>query len=48
MQLNRAVAGGFSPPAEVLTDGDDVNVRLELPGIDVDKDVQVELDKTDS
>jgi HSP20 family protein len=41
---NRAVVGGFSPPAEVITDDDD-DVRLELPAIGVDKDVQVELDE---
>ena len=36
---------GFSPAAEITKDGDDAVVRLELPGIDVDKDVTVELDK---
>lgn len=37
-------ASGFSPAAEITKDGDDAVVRLELPGIDVDKDVTVELD----
>lgn len=35
---------GFSPAAEITRDGDDAVVRLELPGIDIDKDVTVELD----
>lgn len=35
---------GFSPAAEITKDGDDAVVRLELPGLDVDKDVTVELD----
>ena len=34
---------GFSPAAEVTRDGDDAVVRLELPGIEVEKDVTVEL-----
>lgn len=42
--LLRPVAEAFSPAAEVTRDGDDAVVRLELPGIDVDKDVTVELD----
>lgn len=35
---------GWRPAAEITKDGDDAVVRLELPGIDVDKDVTVELD----
>ncbi len=35
----------FSPAAEVSKDGDDAVVRLELPGVDVAKDVNVELDR---
>jgi HSP20 family molecular chaperone IbpA len=35
----------FSPAAEVSKDGDDAVVRLELPGVDVTKDVNVELDR---
>ncbi|MEO6794645.1 MAG: Hsp20/alpha crystallin family protein [Mycobacterium sp.] len=36
--------GGLRPAAEIVKDGDDAVVRLELPGVDVDKDVTVELD----
>lgn len=36
---------GFRPAAEIAKDGDDAVVRLELPGVDVDNDVTVELDK---
>jgi HSP20 family protein len=35
---------GFVPAAEVTRDGDDAVVRLELPGLDVEKDVTVEID----
>jgi HSP20 family protein len=35
---------GFNPAAEVTKDADDAVVRLELPGVDVEKDVTVELD----
>ncbi len=34
---------GFNPAAEIVKDGDDAVVRLELPGVDVDNDVNVEL-----
>lgn len=34
---------GFTPSAEIARDGDDAVVRLELPGIDVEKDVTVEI-----
>jgi HSP20 family protein len=34
----------FSPAAEVTKDGDDAVVRVELPGVDVEKDVNVEVD----
>jgi HSP20 family protein len=34
----------FSPAAEVDRDGDDAVVKVELPGVDVDKDVNVELE----
>jgi HSP20 family protein len=33
----------FTPSAELDRDGDDAIVRLELPGVDVDKDVTVEV-----
>jgi HSP20 family molecular chaperone IbpA len=35
---------GFVPAAEVTRDGDDAVVRFELPGVDVEKDVTVEVD----
>jgi HSP20 family protein len=35
----------FKPAAEIVKDGDDAVVRLELPGVDVEKDVNVEVDK---
>ncbi|WP_299556608.1 Hsp20/alpha crystallin family protein [uncultured Mycolicibacterium sp.] len=38
-------ARGFTPAAEILRDGDDAVIRLELAGVDVDKDVNIELDK---
>jgi HSP20 family protein len=34
---------GFVPAAEVVRDGEDAVVRVELPGVDVEKDVTVEL-----
>ena len=37
--------GDFSPAAEITKDGDDAVVRVELPGVDVDKDVNVEVDR---
>ncbi|SHN48126.1 Hsp20/alpha crystallin family protein [Cryptosporangium aurantiacum] len=33
----------FRPAAEVTRDGDDAVVRLEVPGVDVEKDVTVEV-----
>lgn len=36
---------GFVPPVEIVRQGTDVVVRLELPGIDVDRDVEVMVDK---
>ena len=42
---NRPVTNGFRPAAEIVKDGDDAVVRLELPGVDVEKDVNVEIDK---
>jgi HSP20 family protein len=35
---------GFTPAAEVDRDGDDALVSLELPGLDPEKDVTVEVD----
>lgn len=43
---NKPVANGFSPAADVIRDGDDAIVRLELPGVDVEKDVTVEVDSS--
>src|SRR5215470_9208877 len=34
---------GFVPAAEIVRDGADAVVRVELPGVDVEKDVTVEL-----
>lgn len=39
------VTSGFNPAAEIVKDGDDAVVRVELPGVDVEKDVNVEVDK---
>jgi HSP20 family protein len=36
---------GFVPAIEMVTDERDVVIRLELPGIDVEKDVDVVVDK---
>jgi HSP20 family protein len=36
---------GFRPAAEIAKDGDDAVVRVELPGVDVEKDVNVEVEK---
>lgn len=42
---NTAVnSGGFRPAAEIVKDGDDAIVRVELPGVDVDRDVNVEVE----
>lgn len=35
----------FTPAAEVVRDGEDAVVRLELPGLDVDKDITVEIER---
>jgi HSP20 family protein len=36
---------GFSPAAEVTRDGEDAVVRVELPGLDAERDVAVEVDR---
>jgi HSP20 family protein len=41
----RLVAAGFVPAVEVTRDGEDVVVRVELPGIDVDRDVAIEVER---
>jgi HSP20 family protein len=40
----KPVTSGFNPAAEIVKDGDDAVVRLELPGVDVEHDVNVEVD----
>jgi HSP20 family molecular chaperone IbpA len=42
--VNDWYSGDFSPAADVIRDGDDAVVRLELAGVDVEKDVTVEVD----
>lgn len=37
--------GAYRPGAEIDRDGDDAVVRLDLPGVDVEKDVTVEIDR---
>ncbi|BCI51008.1 heat-shock protein Hsp20 [Mycolicibacterium litorale] len=39
-----AARPAFNPAAEIVKDGEDAVVRVELPGVDVDKDVTVEVD----
>lgn len=45
--VRRALGGGqgaaFVPPTDVVRDGTDVVVTLELPGVDVENDVSVEV-----
>jgi HSP20 family protein len=36
---------GFVPAVEVSRDGEDVVVRVELPGIDVERDVAIEVER---
>ncbi|SHL37774.1 Molecular chaperone IbpA, HSP20 family [Pseudonocardia thermophila] len=38
-------SASFTPAAEVVRDGDDALVRLEVPGLDAEKDVTVEVDR---
>ena len=38
-------SAGFSPAAEVSRDGEDALVRVELPGVDVERDIAVEIDR---
>jgi HSP20 family protein len=35
----------FRPAAEVVRDGEDAVVRLELPGLDAEKDISVEVER---
>ena len=41
----KPATSGFNPAAEIVKDGDDAVVRVELPGVDVEKDVHVEVDR---
>jgi HSP20 family protein len=43
--IKEGVFDGFTPAAEIVKDGEDAVVRLELPGVDVAKDVNVEVDR---
>jgi len=43
--VKEGVFSGFSPAVEIAKDGDDAVVRVELPGINVETDVNVEVDK---
>ena len=36
---------GFTPAAEIVRDGTDAVVKVEVPGLDVTKDVTVEVDR---
>ena len=36
--------GRFAPAAEIIRDGDDAVVSLELPGLDAERDISVEVD----
>lgn len=43
--IKEGALNGFTPAAEIVNDGEDAVVRLELPGVDVAKDVNVEVDR---
>jgi HSP20 family protein len=43
--VKEGVFTGFTPAAEIVNDGEDAVVRVELPGVDVAKDVNVEVDR---
>src|SRR5687767_12686112 len=42
---DRAATAGFVPAVEVRREDRDVVVRVELPGIDVERDVSIEVDR---
>lgn len=42
--LAQSISGAYTPAAEIVKDGDDAVLRIELPGVDVDKDVNVEVE----
>lgn len=39
----RGTTAGYVPPVELARDGEDVVIRLELPGVDVARDVDIEV-----
>jgi HSP20 family protein len=43
--VKEGVFTGFTPAAEIVKDGEDAVVRVELPGVDAAKDVNVEVDR---
>jgi HSP20 family protein len=43
--VKEGVFNGFTPAAEIVKDGEDAVVRVELPGVDVAKDVNVEVER---
>lgn len=43
--VKEGVFTGFTPAVEIVKDGEDAVVRVELPGVDVAKDVTVEVDR---
>lgn len=43
-ELFKALPAGFIPAAEAIKDGDDAVIRVELPGVDVQQDVNVEVE----
>jgi HSP20 family protein len=44
-EKTHSAMAGFVPAVEVLRDDQDVVVRVELPGVDVERDVTIEVDK---
>lgn len=40
-----AAVAGFTPAVEIVRDGEDVVVRVELPGVDVERDVAIEVER---
>ena len=38
------IRSGFVPAVEMITQGEDVVIRLELPGVDPDKDIDLEIE----
>ncbi|HVE74462.1 MAG TPA: Hsp20/alpha crystallin family protein, partial [Mycobacteriales bacterium] len=44
-QVTRSAGAGFVPAIEVVREGNDVLIRLELPGMDVERDVSIEVQR---